>query len=511
MTSSTETNRLNKIKQIQLLERKNELKEGLPHLYGFKLYSWQREFIESTNKVNLLCAGNQIGKSSCNLLKMIHWATEPTLWPKLWPHRRPQQFWTLLPTKDIQTTEFRTKIEPEFLPRGEFKKHGQYAWEPEFRNRYLWAIHFINTGISIYTHTYEQDVHHLQAGTVDALFVDEEPPWELMPELLMRTSGTNGYFSAVMTPTKGQEQWRRAFEVKGHGEVFSGAFKKKVSVFDCMKYEDGSKSSWTDERVAQMMNKLGTQQEIDLRIYGKFVVQDGLRVPAFDREKNIIKPVKIPDEWYHFAGVDIGSGGLAHPPAIVFVAVNPTYTKAYIYKVWVGEKTRNYTVTDILEQYAELRGDQVMTGQYYDFASAEFGLVASRAGLGFEKAEKGHDVGYPLLNSLFKNDMLNVFDNDGSLTLITELLNLRHDSKKLNDDTVDALRYAISKLSWNFEMIKGEYSPPSKNKSKQSDERLLRPPREEEAEANLYDPAQEIEAWNDIFNELNSGEDFDEY
>ena len=127
-------------------------------------------------------------------------------------------------------------------------------------------------------HTYEQDVHHLQAGTVDAMFVDEEPPWELMPELLARLISTEGPFHAVMTPTKGQEQWRRAFEIKGEGEVFPGAFKQRVSVFDCLEDEHGNPTKWNMTCINQLMNTLGTQQEIDLRIYGKFVAQQGLRV-----------------------------------------------------------------------------------------------------------------------------------------------------------------------------------------------------------------------------------------
>jgi phage terminase large subunit-like protein len=497
MTDTSEIHR--KRKSIELLERKRELQEGLPHLHGFKLYQWQREFLETREKTALLCAGNQIGKSSANILKWIHWATEPKLWPILWPNRRPKQFWMLLPTKDMIQTEFLSKYEPEFLPKGQFKKKGQYSWAPEFRNRYLWAIHFLETDISIFMHTYAQETHHLQAGTVDAIFVDEEPPWELMPELLMRIAATNGYFNAVMTPTMGQEQWRRAFEVKGDGEVFQGAFKRRVSVFDCLHYEDGSRSNWTEERINQMMNRLSSQQEIDLRIYGRFVAQEGLRISAFNQEKNLKPPSVFKEtDWFNYAGVDIGSGGKAHPPAIVFVAVRSDYQRGFVTKVWRGDKNRNYTVTDIIDQYMAMRGGLQMQGQYYDFASAEFGIIASRAGLGFEKAEKGHEIGFPLINTLFKNEMLTILDTPGSEVLVGEILTSRVDSKKEGDDAIDAFRYAISKIPWSFEGITGERLVHTKKQSKMPDERSLRPNHTPEEESDKWSPQAEIAEWNEL-------------
>lgn len=43
--------------------RIEELRQDLPHLYGWKFYPWAREFFESRNRMNLLCAANQIGKA----------------------------------------------------------------------------------------------------------------------------------------------------------------------------------------------------------------------------------------------------------------------------------------------------------------------------------------------------------------------------------------------------------------------------------------------------------------
>lgn len=52
-----------KLERIRLLEEKQLLMSELPHLYKFKNYKWGREFIESTNRMNLLVAANQVSKA----------------------------------------------------------------------------------------------------------------------------------------------------------------------------------------------------------------------------------------------------------------------------------------------------------------------------------------------------------------------------------------------------------------------------------------------------------------
>ena len=83
--------------QSVIKARIKELREDLPHLYGWKFYPWSREFFESRNKMNLLCAANQIGKSSIAIRKNIEWACNKKLWPELWD-TEPKQFWYFYPS-----------------------------------------------------------------------------------------------------------------------------------------------------------------------------------------------------------------------------------------------------------------------------------------------------------------------------------------------------------------------------------------------------------------------------
>ena len=115
----------NKLEKFRVLEEKKKLWDGLPHIYAHKHYPWSREYFESRNKMCLVCSGNQVGKSTLQIKRLIHWATSPELWPELWL-KRPTQFWYLYPSKDVCTLEFETKW-IYILPRGEFKDHPQYG------------------------------------------------------------------------------------------------------------------------------------------------------------------------------------------------------------------------------------------------------------------------------------------------------------------------------------------------------------------------------------------------
>ena len=68
-----------KLERIKLLEAKEKAKLELPHLYGQKFYPWSREFFESTHPMVLMTKGNQVGGSSVQIRKMIHWATDPDI------------------------------------------------------------------------------------------------------------------------------------------------------------------------------------------------------------------------------------------------------------------------------------------------------------------------------------------------------------------------------------------------------------------------------------------------
>jgi len=489
-----------KLEELQLLEQKLELQKNVPHLHGWKLYKWAQEYWDSKDKVQLICAANQISKSSTQIRKHIHWATAVDLWPKLW-RTKPLQFWYLYPTRDVAHVEFMKKWVPEFLPRGEYRHdHPVYGWKPEIYHSRIFAIHW-NSGVSTYFKTYSQDVQDLQTGTVYKLDLDEEPLEDLMPELFMRLAATDGYLSAVFTPTIGQEYWRAAIEEKGSYERFPTAFKRQVSMYDCLYYADGTKSPWTLEQIKRAENACKSPQEIEKRIYGKFTVAEGLKYPSFHRLRNRKPGHPLPKDWTVWCGVDPGSGGDNHPAAIALVGVSPDWKQARVFKGWRGDGQIT-TAGDVVQKVIEMTAGMDHVRILYDWGCRDFFTIATDMGLQVEPAEKSHMVGETMLNVLFKNQMLWVYDIPELDPLCIELATLKSSTQKTKakDDFVDALRYACSKVPWNWESIRSDLVTPIQVK---------KTPRELEIEARrkillgepddgLVDIDEEIKAWNGL-------------
>lgn len=492
------------LERIDLLDQKIKLQESLPHIYGWKFYQWAQDYFESKKKHQFLCAANQISKSSTQIRKFIHWATAPHLWDELWL-TKPLQFWYLYPTRDVAHVEYMKKWVPEFLPRGEYRyDHPVYGWKPEIFHGRVFAIHF-NCGPSIYFKSYAQDVSDLQTGTVWFMGLDEETPEELFGELSLRLAATDGYMSAVFTPTLGQEFWRRIIEERGKNEKFPDAFKRQVSMYECLTYADGSKSPWTLEKIARAEMSCKSPAEIDMRVHGKFRVAEGLKYPTFHRTQNVKKSHPLPKSWNIFVGVDIGSGGDNHPSAISIVGVSPDFKQGRVIDGWRGDDVIT-TASDVVLKCMEMikpYGDRVVQIRY-DQGCRDFYTIATEMGLQVEAADKSHDVGETVLNALFKNQMLYLYDEPAELEkLVIELSSLKSSTSKrqAKDDFIDSLRYCVSKIPWNWDAIVIKPAPAVDNRTAAQIEKENELKERRDIAypgGKLSDASEEMEQWNDL-------------
>jgi hypothetical protein len=455
---------IDKLEKVRLLEARAKLRENLPHLHGYPFYKWSRELFESFADQIFLSASNQSTKSSTAIRKCINWATDPKLWPKISKRTKPTLFFYFLPSKVLASREIHHKWIPEFLPRNEMKSHPQYGWKLNDTEKKL-SIEF-NTGVEVVFLGYSQgkaDLLSLASSSPSAIFIDEECPPELFPEIAMRLEATKGKLFFLATPDKCYQFYKDIFEGR---TKLPGALIKTVSMYECLFYEDGSPGLYTKEDVERRKALLGSQAEILKRVYGRYATPEGLAYESFRREINV-KPLEPhPIEWHWYCGIDIGSGGSNHPAAITFVAVRPDYRKARVILAWRGGKDQQTTNSDILDKFVtlkhELLKDRPLFGAFYDFAAKDFEILAIKSGIGgLQKANKDREFGKGLLNSLFKNDMLDIDDIADNQGLINELESLRNDAHKRHavDDSIDATRYATSLIPFDFSHITGKSLP----------------------------------------------------
>lgn len=500
-----------KLREYELLKLKLKQQKELPHLYGHKMYPWQREFFESRNKMAFLTAANQVGKSTIAQKQCVHWATAGfNLWKELWPdHIKeegdiPAQFWYLYPDSKLATAEFHEKWVKDVLPSGEMKNHPMYGWEAFFEKRMLQYIKF-NSGITVYFKTYSQNPQSLQAGTCSVIFSDEEMPEHLYDELKFRLSAYDGYFRMVFTATLNQELWRCTMEESGKHEKFKDALKLQISLYDCMKFEDGSPSHWTKERIQARIDSCSTETEVQRRIHGKFVTETGKMYSAYDPETCTMEPRVIPKDWLVYEGLDYGSGGKkGHPSAIVFVAVAPDYSRGEVFLGWRGDGIQT-TAGDLLNKHFLLLDDHGLEGRViekrYDYHCKDLFVIAERAGEDLMPANKKKEDGVQILNSLFKHAALKIhLTEDGELEkLCKELNNLLEgtDKRKAVDDFSDALRYCCATIPWDWSKVKVEKV---KVKRKPKSEIDLRRERFFGPSDQVQDDFEaEIDEWNSLY------------
>lgn len=404
--------------------------------------------------------------SSIQIMKAIEWSGNPALWPKLWPkcYKLNKQFtttfWYLYPDRDTATEQYHQKWLGEYLPSGPYKDHPTYGWQAQFdKDKKIYSITF-NSGGIIYFKTYSKQVSRMQASTVHAIFTDEEMPEDVYSEIAARLWATDGYYHMVFTATLGQEMWRLAMERKGKpDEKFPDALKLNVSQYDCLEYADGTKTPWTRARIERNKASCKSKAEIQRRIYGRFIRDTGLKYPSFSRDKNVVKPYSIPRDWNVVCGVDIGSGGSAHPGAIIWLAYNDNCTKVAVFDGWRGNSSERTTAGDIFEIYVDMRRRISQThnviGVFYDWAARDFKTIAERSGHSVLPADKTHESGERNLNTAFKCGVLDIFDIPCLAFLPLELENLDEKTAKTKacDDGTDGTRYGFQGIPINWPAI----------------------------------------------------------
>lgn len=438
------------------LRKIQQLKEELPFLYGFKRYAWQEEFWKCEEMFQFIFKANQIGGSTIMQNRLIDFCTNPKLWQRYL--KQPRLVLYLYPDKNTATREYESKIKYN-LPQGEMKNHPQYGWKEVWDGKYIDSIEFKHIIWSF--KTYGSGSENLQASSPAILACDEELPEELWPELQMRIASPankGSQFWMGCTPTKGQKYLAK---IQSGETKIPNSKVWTVSQYQCLTYADGSKSLWTKEAIQRIEQTLPSEREIQVRVHGLFKPIDSLLITQFDRNKHT-QEFHLIKGWNYYAGIDYGVGGATgHPSAIAIVAVSPSFNAAKVMKCWKGDNQNRTTPDDIIVKYLEMIGElgiTDMSGVYYDHSAGSLGIIADRAGLGFTKANKARDDGYNLINSLFKNNMLHIMLDASQMgeLLVDEIESITGDfnKKRAGDDLLDATRYSLSSIPFNFENIK---------------------------------------------------------
>lgn len=273
---------------------------------GGKVHKKQLEFHRCLKRSRWVFGGNRSGKTECGAVEAV-WVARG-----IHPYRpnRPNcEGWVVSLSYEVQRDVAQAKIlsylRPEWIADVVMLSGRKGA--PEYGVIDHLLIRNVFGGISRITFkSCDQGREKFQGTSLDFVWFDEEPPYDIYEECRMRVMDRKGDIWGTMTPLKGLT-W-----------VYDNIFlSEDENVWHInMEWAD---NPWLDEEEIASLTAALDKDSLESRRYGRFNAAEGAVYPEFDKNVHVIEPFDVPAEWRDKISVD---PGLNNPLACLFFAVD---------------------------------------------------------------------------------------------------------------------------------------------------------------------------------------------
>ncbi|MBG89531.1 MAG: hypothetical protein CMO80_21910 [Verrucomicrobiales bacterium] len=192
-----------------------------------------------------------------------------------------------------------------------------------FWNSQNQATAILPNGGRIVSKSADSGASKYQGASCTFIWLDEEHPEDIFAECLLRTVDTKGKILLTLTPVRGFN-WINDLFVTDHLDGYSYY---KLNSLD---------NPWISSRKIRQSVQHMSEESQRTRLFGEFTRQQGLIYPEFSKQKHIISPFKIPEDWPIFRGIDFGC---RHPFVCLWVALGPDKTLYVFREYFQTEKT----------------------------------------------------------------------------------------------------------------------------------------------------------------------------
>lgn len=288
---------------------------------------------------------------------------------------------------------------------------------------------------------YEQSQDKWAGGTVDIVWLDEEPPMSIYIEAVARiTANPNGIIYTTFTPLNGSTPLvGRFMDEGGKDRAFV-----RMTLWDV--------GHMTREQVQAQLERL-PPWERDARIEGLPATGHG-RLITIPENQYVVEPVKLQSYWPRIIGLDIG---LLHPTAAVFIAHDVDRNIAYVYDEYLASDLR---ISDHASALIMKGAGDICVSWPHDASAREHGsglsIAAQYKKLGLRMLSQ-HASDPTFGTSVWGSvtDLLQRLQY-GSLKIFNHCSQLRQELREYHqkdgeivrerDDAISALRYGIMSL-----------------------------------------------------------------
>lgn len=261
---------------------------------GEKIHLKQLEFHKCNKKNRWVFGGNRSGKTECGAVE--------TVWLARGIHpfkeNKPISCWVVSLSKQVQRDVAQSKI-LHYLRKDWIQEivmsSGRGDWAENGIIDFILVKNIFGSVSRIGFKSCDQGREKFQGTSLDFVWFDEEPSYEIYNECRMRVLDKKGMIFGTMTPLKGLT-WV-------YNEIYRNENNNDEVWYEEMEWAD---NPYLDKEEIEMMTKSLSGDELESRRYGKFMQCGGMVYSEFDENVHVIDPFDVPKEWYDNISIDPG-------------------------------------------------------------------------------------------------------------------------------------------------------------------------------------------------------------
>lgn len=300
---------IEKILKIEQIQRERKEKNKLnQYNTGEKIHKKQLAFHQCEKKNRWVFGGNRSGKTECGAVEVIYFARGCHPYRKI---NGSTSGWVVSLSTQVQRDVAQSKILHYLNPDWIEDVVMLSGRKDNYSNGIIDYILIKNVfgGVSkIGFKSCDQGREKFQGTSLDYVWFDEEPPYDIYSECRMRVLDKDGDIFATMTPLKGM--------TFVYDEIYLNKFNDPNIWYEFMQWDD---NPFISEKAKNSMKQSLSEQELKSRQFGEFLDVGGRVYPEFDENINVIEPFPIPYEWQDKLSID---PGLKNPLSCHWYAVD---------------------------------------------------------------------------------------------------------------------------------------------------------------------------------------------
>ena len=301
---------------------------------GRKVHKKQIAFHKCKKRNRWVFGGNRSGKTECGAVEVVYLACGNHPYKK----NKLTSGWVVSLSRQVQRDVAQRKI-LEYLPASCIEKIVMISGGQDSAENGIIDFILVRSqigGISkIGFKSCDQGREKFQGTSLDYVWFDEEPPFDIYLECKMRVLDRCGEIFGTMTPLKGLTWVYNTIYLneKNDNEIW----------YETMEWAD---NPFLSKKEIENMTKSLPAEEIESRRYGKFMQNGGMVYSEFDENVHVIEPFDVPVEWQDNISID---PGLHNPLSAHFYAVDYDGNVYVIAEHYQAEKTVEYHAEKIKE------------------------------------------------------------------------------------------------------------------------------------------------------------------